>query len=394
MDTERVSEKARLDGARAGDEPTEKLIARVNALEALDDVRALRPFWPEPISAESRATPHHVRGTMQSWWMQMTHTEATLELRETPVPQLGPTQLLVHMRAAALNRGELMPGHGTVGECEGYWRRRRGRGRRRWRASHRLQAGDRVMGRCSGAFSEYALIDEAEGHGCAACAFVGRGGKHSPDFSWRTTLVLQGRLRSGEWLLINGVVVRRRCGVAAAGEIPGRARHRHFGLRSQAGGPRAARARRRVVHALADFAPAVMEATGQRGADLVVNAVGGSGFAENIRALAFEGRLATVGYVDGVLHADLDLARLHAKRLTLFGVSNKLRSKEQRAAAVPRFVAEVMPHFAAGRIKPQIDQVSTLRSLRMRRRAWRPDAMSERSSCACPHLTVLRKSRP
>ncbi|HMA09109.1 MAG TPA: zinc-binding dehydrogenase, partial [Ramlibacter sp.] len=107
----------------------------------------------------------------------------------------------------------------------------------------------------------------------------------------------------------------------------------------------------------ADFAPAVMEATGQRGADLVVNTVGGSVFAENIRALAFEGRLATVGYVDGVLHADLDLEALHARRLTVFGVSNKLRSKAQRAAAVPRFVAEVMPHIAAGRIKPQIDQV-------------------------------------
>lgn len=108
----------------------------------------------------------------------------------------------------------------------------------------------------------------------------------------------------------------------------------------------------------ADFAPAVMQATGQRGADLAVNTVGGTVFAENIRALAFEGRLATVGYVDGVLHADLDLEALHAKRLTLFGVSNKLRSKAQRAAAVPRFVAEVMPHFAAGRIKPQIDHVT------------------------------------
>ena len=69
------------------------------------------------------------------------------------------------------------------------------------------------------------------------------------------------------------------------------------------------------------------------------------------------GRLATVGYVDGVLHADLDLEALHAKRLTLFGVSNKLRSKEQRAAAIPGFVADVMPLVAAGRIKPQIDQV-------------------------------------
>jgi NADPH:quinone reductase-like Zn-dependent oxidoreductase len=63
-----------------------------------------------------------------------------------------------------------------------------------------------------------------------------------------------------------------------------------------------------------------------------------------------------VGYVDGVLHADIDLEALHAKRLTLFGVSNKRRSKEQRAAAVPRFVAEVLPHFAAGRIRPRIDR--------------------------------------
>jgi NADPH2:quinone reductase len=80
-------------------------------------------------------------------------------------------------------------------------------------------------------------------------------------------------------------------------------------------------------------------------------------FAESLRAMAFEGRLATVGYVDGVVHANIDLEALHARRLTVFGVSNKLRSKAQRTAAVPRFVAEVLPHFASGRIVPQIDQV-------------------------------------
>jgi len=55
--------------------------------------------------------------------------------------------------------------------------------------------------------------------------------------------------------------------------------------------------------------------------------------------------------------AEIDLAALQAKRLTLFGVSNKLRSKQQRAAAVPRFVAEVVPLIASGRIEPQIDRV-------------------------------------
>lgn len=73
--------------------------------------------------------------------------------------------------------------------------------------------------------------------------------------------------------------------------------------------------------------------------------------------MAFEGRLATVGYVDNVLRAEIDIQALHAKRLTLFGVSNKLRTPEQRSAGLPAFVADLMPHFATGRIRPVIDRV-------------------------------------
>jgi NADPH:quinone reductase-like Zn-dependent oxidoreductase len=91
--------------------------------------------------------------------------------------------------------------------------------------------------------------------------------------------------------------------------------------------------------------------------DLVVNTVGGTVFAECIRCLGFEGRLATVGYVDDTLKAEIDIQALHMKRLTLFGVSNKLRSAEQRASGVPRFVSSLMPLIAAGRIKPIVDHV-------------------------------------
>ena len=99
-----------------------------------------------------------------------------------------------------------------------------------------------------------------------------------------------------------------------------------------------------------------MAATDGRGVDLVVNTVGGSVFAECIRCMAFEARLATVGYVDGVLEGTLDLQALHAQRLTLFGVSNKLRTPAQRAAGVPRFVADFVPMIAAGRIVPRVDR--------------------------------------
>ena len=85
--------------------------------------------------------------------------------------------------------------------------------------------------------------------------------------------------------------------------------------------------------------------------------MGGTVFAECVRSLAYQGRLATVGCVDGVMKAEIDLDALHAKRLTLFGVSNKLRTPEQRAAGVRGFVADLLPLFADGRIRPIIDRV-------------------------------------
>ncbi|AEG91675.1 zinc-binding dehydrogenase [Ramlibacter tataouinensis] len=298
---------------------------------------------------------------MQSYWMLMTETDTAVELREVPVPQAGPGQLLVRMRAASLNRGEFVVGHGLHGKA-GSWKAIGGEGAGEVVATgagvQGWRPGDRVMGRCAGAFSEYALIDVAE-----AIAVP-------PGLSWEEAsaipltflvafdmLVLQGRLKAGEWLLVNGVssgvgVACLQLGKVLGGKVAGTsgsaaklAALEPLGL--DAGLPTRA----------ADFAAAVLELSGQHGADLIVNTVGGTVFAENIRAAAFEARLATVGYVDGVLHADLDLGALHAKRLTLFGVSNKLRTKAQRAAAVPRFTAEVMPHIAAGRIRPQIDRV-------------------------------------
>jgi NADPH:quinone reductase-like Zn-dependent oxidoreductase len=92
-----------------------------------------------------------------------------------------------------------------------------------------------------------------------------------------------------------------------------------------------------------DFGKAALEATGGRGVNVAINTVGGSVFAECVRSLAFEGRLAIVGYVDGVLKAEIDLDALHAKRLKVFGVSNKLRNAEQRAGSVRGFVADILP---------------------------------------------------
>ncbi len=304
---------------------------------------------------------------MQSYWMQMTDTDTRLEMRDSPVPTPGPGQLLVRMHAASLNRGEFLLGHGLHGKA-GTWKAIGGEGAGEVTAVGdgvtQFQPGDRVMARCPGSFSQYALMEAAEAMAVPA------------NLSWEQAasipmtflvsydmLVLQGRLKAGEWLLINGVS----SGVGVASLQLGKALGAHVIGTSGSAEKLASLQPLGLDLALctrkADFGPAVMEATAQRGADLIVNTVGGTVFAENIRALAFEGRLATVGYVDGVVRAEIDLDALHAKRLTLFGVSNKLRTKAQRSAAVPRFVAEVIPHFAAGRILPQIDQVMDLAQL-------------------------------
>ena len=100
-----------------------------------------------------------------------------------------------------------------------------------------------------------------------------------------------------------------------------------------------------------------MAATGGKGATSSSTTSAARVLAECVRALAFQGRLATVGYVDGVLKAEIDIEALHSKRLVLFGVSNKLRSPEQRAESARGFGADILPAIADGRIRPLLDRV-------------------------------------
>jgi len=170
-------------------------------------------------------------------------------------------------------------------------------------------------------------------------------------------LIAQGKLKAGEWLLVTGIssgvgVAALQTAKALGAKVIGTSGSQEkleklkdmgldVGIRTRAG----------------DFAKMVLEVTGGKGANLIVNNVGGSVFPETIRSLAYEGRHATIGYVDGLLHADIDIETLHTKRLTLFGVSNRLRTAEQRAVTVRGFAADILPFIAQGKIKPVIDRV-------------------------------------
>ena len=297
---------------------------------------------------------------MKSYSLQTTAGQAVLELRDVSIPEPGEQQLLVRMRAASLNRGEFILGHGLqkAGTSKAIGVEGAGEVVKIGAGVTGFTVGQRVMGRCPGAFSEHALMDLREAIAMPAnLSFEEAASIPLTFLVVHDMLVTQGKLKPGEWVLVTGIssgvgVASLQASKALGAEVIGTSGSQDKLERLKAVGLDVGLCTR-----AADFHDAVMKATDGKGVNLVVNTVGGSVFAECVRSMAFEGRLATVGYVDGVLKSEIDIQALHARRLTLFGVSNKMRTPEQRAAGVPAFVADLMPAIAAGRIRPVIDRV-------------------------------------
>ena len=297
---------------------------------------------------------------MQSYWIQSSAVQTTLEKREVALPEPTAGQVLLRMHAAGLNRGEFIAGHGLTkpGAAKPAGMEGAGEVIKLGAGVTALKPGDRIMGRCGGAFAEYALMDARE-----AIAIPERltweqaAGIPLTFMVAQDMLIDQGKLAAGEWLLITGI--SSAVGVAALQTAKALGAHviGTSGSADKLGQLKAFGLDLGIRTRSADFCAAVMTATGGKGANLAVTTVGGSVFTECVRALAFQGRLATVGYVDGVLKAEMDIEALHAKRLKLFGVSNKLRSAEQKLESLRGFVTDILPAIAEGRIRPVMDQI-------------------------------------
>ncbi len=296
---------------------------------------------------------------MKSCWIITKDHKTHLEFREIPVPQPKAGEIVIQVHASAMNRGEIFAGgvvHGGPEKLGG--NEASGMVHAVGEGVSGIKKGDAVFGRVRGGFAEYALMNVDQ--------VIPKPGKLSWEqaaavpISFITAyemITMYGRLKAGETLLVMGASSGAGVASIQIGKIIGARTIGTSGSQQKLDKLKTIGLDIGIATRKPDFAEAVMKATDGKGVDLIINGVGGSVFAECLRTLAFRGRLATVGYVDNVFKAEIDLNAVHASRLEIFGVSNARLPASGKALSTASFVRDVLPAIADGRIVPLVDRV-------------------------------------
>jgi NADPH2:quinone reductase len=316
---------------------------------------------------------------MQIYWIHTQDNVTRLELREAPLPHPGPNQISIRVRAASLNRGDIMArikrhradiprplGVDAAGEIAAL-----GTGVTGW------QVGEKVIARVKACFAEYAVADIAQiAHMPARLSWEHAAAVPAAYVTAYEALIQLGGLKAGETVLVTGAssgvgvaavqlakLWRARLVLGTSGSDAKLERLRALGLDV------GIRARAE------DFSAQALGATAGRGVDLCALISGGTAFSASLRSLADFGRMAIVGYVDNSMRVELDMEAVHGKRLKIFGISNSPLKPEHRAEAMRGFVHDVLPAIADGRIEPQVDRVFAFHELEAARKYMESDAV-------------------
>ncbi|BDW86775.1 MULTISPECIES: NAD(P)H-quinone oxidoreductase [Roseicyclus] len=171
-----------------------------------------------------------------------------------------------------------------------------------------------------------------------------------------TNVFLRGRLKAGERFLVHG-------GSSGIGTTAIQLAHamgaRVFttaGSADKCAACEALGAERAINYREADFVE-LMQAEG--GANLILDMVGGSYLPRNVRALADDGRLVQIAFLEGP-KVELNFAQVMMRRLTITGSTLRPQSDAAKADIAADLLAHVWPLLASGRIKPVMDRVFPL----------------------------------
>ena len=287
-----------------------------------------------------------------------------LEIRDVPEPPKPTgTKVLVRVRAAGLNRADLLQVKGHYPAPVGYSSyipglEFSGEVVEVGDAVSAFKPGDRVMAITAGeAQAEFVLTDAAVlARIPENLSFTDAAAIPEAFITAHDAVFTQSNLAAGETLLVHAVgsgvgLAALQMANAAGAKVIGTSRTadklercKEFGLDlGIVAGPEP------------DFAKAVQEATDGRGANVICDLVGASYFKENLASAALKGRIILVGLTGGAT-AEFNLGVALAKRLTIRGTVLRARSVEEKAAATNAFADFAGPHFANGSMRPTVDK--------------------------------------
>lgn len=281
---------------------------------------------------------------------------------EVPVPEPGPGELLVRVRAAGLNRADLLAlsggypvphadpdgsftaGMEFAGEVVAAGPGTAGR-----------TLGDRVMGTAAGAFADYTVVDARRALPVpAGLSWADAAALPVALETVHDALVTQAGFDGGSVLVLGGTTgvgqVAIRLAVAlGAGPV----------LATTTSPAKAAALRSAGAVPLVGTDGLVGElrsATGGAGVDVVLDLVGGDHLAAAVAGVRIGGTIVQIGRLAGP-SATLDLNTLSFRRLRLIGTTFSVRTADERAAVAAALVPEVLDAVADGRVRATVDRV-------------------------------------
>lgn len=288
-------------------------------------------------------------------------------LQLTTVPDPVPTaeQVLVRVRATALNRADTLQRTGNYppppGESDILGLELAGEVEAVGAAVKGIAPGDRVFGLVGGGgYAEKAVIDARMTMPIPATwSFVQAAAVPEVFFTAQETLFTLGNLKEGETVLIHaaasgvgtaGIQMAHEAGARILVTAGSEEKIRRCGELGATAG---------CNYKGQDFADWVKEVTKGQGVDLIQDFIGAAYWNRNLQSLKVGGRLVLVGLMGGA-KVEANLQLLMAKRLQVFGSVLRSRPLADKIAITQRFCGRWLPLLAAGRIKPIVDRVFPL----------------------------------
>jgi NADPH2:quinone reductase len=100
---------------------------------------------------------------------------------------------------------------------------------------------------------------------------------------------------------------------------------------------------------------AVMAATDKRGADVIIDFLGGSVLDDHVQSLAVKGRLVNIARLSGQQYGQLDIRQLWMNRLKVIGVTFRTRTEQERVECIQACARDLLPFFREGKLRLPID---------------------------------------